>query len=226
MDVFGREKFSEYRDDMGGVGSFTRQNRTLYIGRINETKDVEDVIERHFSEWGEIERVRILNSRGVAFVTYASELNAQFAKEAMMCQSLDGDEVINVRWATDDPNPEAKVRENLRLVELGQEGIARKLPAEFVQAVSEMDDLEALSSQPEIADDNRPTKRIKLSADQPSTDKTLSPSLPVQTGLLSQTAIDSLRYIAASRSGTSTGNSQARQGGLGGLADYGSDEDE
>ena len=34
----------------------------------------------------------------MAFVTYVSELNAQFAKEAMMCQSLDdAEEVINVR---------------------------------------------------------------------------------------------------------------------------------
>jgi hypothetical protein len=43
--------------------------------------------------------VKILQSRGVAFVTYVSELNAQFAKEAMMHQSLDSDEVLNVRYA-------------------------------------------------------------------------------------------------------------------------------
>lgn len=41
--------------------------------------------------------VRILQARGVAFVTYVSELNAQFAKEAMSNQSLDEGEVINVR---------------------------------------------------------------------------------------------------------------------------------
>ena len=29
QDCFGREKFSDYRDDMGGVGSFMRQNRTI-----------------------------------------------------------------------------------------------------------------------------------------------------------------------------------------------------
>lgn len=32
LDCFGRDKHSDYRDDMGGVGSFMRQNRTLYIG--------------------------------------------------------------------------------------------------------------------------------------------------------------------------------------------------
>ncbi|GAA5891227.1 hypothetical protein JCM6882_004628, partial [Rhodosporidiobolus microsporus] len=56
LDVFGREKHSQYRDDMGGVGSFNRQNRTLYIGRIKETRDTAEVVEEHFSEFGEIER--------------------------------------------------------------------------------------------------------------------------------------------------------------------------
>ena len=41
---------------MGGVGSFNRQNRTLYIGRIKETRDTAEVVEDHFSEFGEIER--------------------------------------------------------------------------------------------------------------------------------------------------------------------------
>ena len=44
-----------------------------------------------------LQQVRILTNRGVAFVTYVNELNAQFAKEAMMHQSLDNDEVLNVR---------------------------------------------------------------------------------------------------------------------------------
>lgn len=117
---------------MGGVGSFTRMNRTLYIGRIKESRNTAEVIERHFEEFGDIERslflfpfslslflflswngklmmgffgglVKILQSRGVAFVTYVSELNAQFAKEAMMCQSLDEDEVINVRFVLSVP---------------------------------------------------------------------------------------------------------------------------
>lgn len=56
-DCFAREKFSDYRDDMGGVGSFNRQNRTLYVGRIRETgnaADTEDVVRRHFGEFGKI----------------------------------------------------------------------------------------------------------------------------------------------------------------------------
>ena len=50
-------------------------------------------------------------------MTYASELSAQFAKEAMACQSLDNDEILNVRWATEDPNPQSKVDERERLME-------------------------------------------------------------------------------------------------------------
>jgi hypothetical protein len=41
--------------------------------------------------------VNILHNRGVAFVTYANELQAQFAREAMANQSMDGDEILNVR---------------------------------------------------------------------------------------------------------------------------------
>lgn len=30
--------------------------------------DIEEVVSRHFAEWGEIERTRVLTGRGVAFV--------------------------------------------------------------------------------------------------------------------------------------------------------------
>jgi hypothetical protein len=56
VDVFGRDKHSDYRDDMGGTGSFMRQNRTIYVGRIHVTDDIEEVVARHFAEWGQVER--------------------------------------------------------------------------------------------------------------------------------------------------------------------------
>ncbi|RAK95166.1 active spliceosome conformation promoter CWC2 [Aspergillus ibericus CBS 121593] len=132
VDCFGRDKFSDYRDDMGGVGSFTRQNRTLYVGRIHVTDNIEEVVSRNFAEWGQIDRIRVLTSRGVAFVTYTNEANAQFAKEAMAHQSLDHSEILNVRWATVDPNPLAQKREARRLEEQAAEAVRRALPAEFV----------------------------------------------------------------------------------------------
>lgn len=132
VDCFGRDKFSDYRDDMGGVGTFQRQNRTLYIGRIHVTDDIEEIVARHFQEWGQVERTRVLTARGVAFVTYMNEANSQFAKEAMAHQSLDHNEVLNVRWATVDPNPAAQKREARRIEEQAAEAIRKALPASYV----------------------------------------------------------------------------------------------
>ncbi|KAM0341435.1 hypothetical protein ACHAPQ_000526 [Fusarium lateritium] len=139
VDCFGRDKFSDYRDDMGGVGSFMRQNRTVYVGRIHVTDDIEEIVARHFAEWGPVERTRVLNTRGVAFVTYVNQANAEFAKEAMSHQSLDHDEVLNVRWATADPNPMAQAREARKIEEQAADAIRRALPAEFVAEIEGRD---------------------------------------------------------------------------------------
>lgn len=132
VDCFGREKFSDYRDDMGGVGSFMRVNRTIYVGRIHVTDDIEEIVARHFQEWGQVERIRVLNNRGVAFVKYTNMANSEFAKEAMAHQSLDHNEVLNVRWATEDPNPQAQKREKRMIEEQAAEAIARTLPPAYV----------------------------------------------------------------------------------------------
>ncbi|KAK5193020.1 Pre-mRNA-splicing factor [Exophiala xenobiotica] len=135
VDCFGRDKHSDYRDDMGGVGSFLRQNRTLYVGRIHVTDDIEEIVARHFQEWGEIERVRVLTGRGVAFVTYVNEANSQFAKEAMAHQALDNNEILNVRWATTDPNPLSQKREAARIEEQAAEAVRRALGARAVKEI-------------------------------------------------------------------------------------------
>ena len=135
VDCFGRDRFADYRSDMGGVGSFLRPNRTLYVGRIHDTPDVEDVVARHFAEWGPVDRIRVLNGRGVAFVTYAAVASGEFAKEAMAHQALDNNEVLNVRWATQDPNPGAQKREVRRIEEQAAEAIRKALPPEYVAAI-------------------------------------------------------------------------------------------
>lgn len=43
VDVFGREKHSDYKEDMSGVGSFMRVNRTLYVGRCHVTGKLQSV---------------------------------------------------------------------------------------------------------------------------------------------------------------------------------------
>lgn len=132
VDCFGRDKHADYKDDMSGVGSFLRQNHTLYVGQITTTEDIEEAVATHFCQWGEVERIRVLNSRGVAFVTYVHQNSAEFAKEAMANQSLNSNEVLNVRWATQDPNPVAAIRDARRAEEQAAIAIRRALPQEFL----------------------------------------------------------------------------------------------
>jgi hypothetical protein len=75
----------------------------------------------------------------VAFITYTNESSAQFAKEAMAHQSLDHNEILNVRWATADPNPMAQAREVRKIEEQAAEAIRRALPAEFVAEIEGRD---------------------------------------------------------------------------------------
>lgn len=47
---------SEFRQDMGGVGGFLRENRTLYIGRIVMNDDTENAVRRQFGQFGPLEK--------------------------------------------------------------------------------------------------------------------------------------------------------------------------
>ncbi|KAJ0402192.1 hypothetical protein P43SY_008056 [Pythium insidiosum] len=111
-DCFGRERHATDRDDMNGVGSFTRNSRTLFVGGLKDLQDkgkqVEAAVWKHFEEWGEVESVNVIHRLSICFVRYRHRVSAEFAKEAMGNQALDGDEVLNIRWAYDDPNPVAK----------------------------------------------------------------------------------------------------------------------
>lgn len=167
IDCFGRDKFTEFRQDMGGVGGFIRENRTLYVGRIAISSDTENVIRRQFGQFGPLERgmmeiinvysscysncinfyifliVRILKNRGVAFVTYKTRANAEFAREAMMNQNLENNEIINVRWATADPNAIAN-RLDAQDDQLEEQRVTQFL----AENLSNNDDQEAESSLP------------------------------------------------------------------------------
>lgn len=57
----------------------------------------------------------------------------------MAHQSLDHDEILNVRWATADPNPMAQAREARRVEEQAAEAIRRALPAAFVAEIEGKD---------------------------------------------------------------------------------------
>ncbi|AEY98134.1 FAFR451W-Ap [Eremothecium gossypii FDAG1] len=127
LDCFGREKFAQYREDMGGVGSFRKKNRTLYVGGLlgalnNKTlkpAQVESRIRFVFGKLGQIDRIRYIESKNCAFVKFKHQTNAEFAKESMSNQTLlipsdkewdhrrEGTGLL-VKWANDDPNPAAR----------------------------------------------------------------------------------------------------------------------
>eukprot|EP00961_Rhodomonas_salina_P107873 1452565-Rhodomonas_salina.1 len=56
----------------------------------------------------QVEQLRLIPSKAIAFVTFKLRACAEFASEAMHCQTLDADELLNIRWAFDDPNPRAQ----------------------------------------------------------------------------------------------------------------------
>ena len=125
-DIFGRGRFSEEKGNMGGVGSFFSHSRTLYVsyGAASEQlgAKLQEAFERVFSEWGPLEDVYVVRGKSIAFVRYVFRASAEFAKEAMHNQSLQPAwwpqprgaapvvEVLNVRWAYEDPNPVAIMR--------------------------------------------------------------------------------------------------------------------
>lgn len=127
QDCFGRDKTTDYRDDMGGVGLLQRSNRTLYIGGLHMNDTIDEVISRHFLEFGSIEKVRVLYGKSCAFLTYKLEVEAQFAKEAMDAQSIDGEDVLSVKWANEDPNPNADDLGKRQLEESAMETVKKLL---------------------------------------------------------------------------------------------------
>lgn len=122
QDCFGRDKTADYRDDMDGVGSFNKHNRTLYVGGLH-SKCTEAVLTKHFEEFGPIEYVKVLRGKNCAFITFKLESQAQFVKEAMQNQLLDDKEILNIRWANEDPDPNAQMKEKRRLEEIAYETI-------------------------------------------------------------------------------------------------------
>ena len=104
-DIFGRSRFSSALKDNGGVGVFTKNCRTLYVSdlkkvdRRDANKEMVKILYENFSPWGEIEDIQYIPYKSICYVKYAHRCFAEFAKEAMMKQSLVGEEIISVTWA-------------------------------------------------------------------------------------------------------------------------------
>ncbi|KAJ9479452.1 Pre-mRNA-splicing factor CWC2 [Pseudozyma hubeiensis] len=130
-------------------GPRQRQDPKTYRPQHNSVRPETDnaterVIRRHFSEWGEIDKLRVLTGKSCAFVTFKYEANAQFAKEAMLNQSLDHNEIINVRWASDDPNPAAQKRNQEQLRRAGEHVIMAGMSSQAIEAQQALRALEGL----------------------------------------------------------------------------------
>ena len=55
--------------------------------------------------WGEVEDINILPNKGYAFIKFSHRCMAEFAKECMQNQNLDGNQILVIKWANEDPNP-------------------------------------------------------------------------------------------------------------------------
>jgi hypothetical protein len=175
-------------------------------------------------------------------VTYVHEVHAQFAKEAMACQSLDNDEILNVRWATEDPNPVQKVAEKRRIEELGQDAIRARMDPKIVdamRAVRALEDADQLLEDEHgdspvsqnIDEDGEPeVKKQRLEVENepsPPTSEQTDPSKPPD--LLNSDALQGLQYFAEirKRSGARPAAKAIPKPASTGLSlvDYSSDED-
>ncbi|CAG8445696.1 1902_t:CDS:2 [Ambispora gerdemannii] len=239
IDSFGRDKYNEYREDMGGVGSFNRENRTLYVGHIYIKPDMEETVRKHFGDWGEIEKIKILKDKGVAFVTYKSSLNAEFAKEAMSNQSLDNNEVLNVRWATDDPNPKAKEEYKRKAEAMAAQAIQKNLPAEFTLSnadyvykrprLGENTDAESdqsLQGLPITPGNEQPMVNTGESSMIPDQASFMNTTIHRKGGILSEATLQTLKSLSMINRSMTVQSQQLAQkpktnkSALGGLADY------
>jgi hypothetical protein len=152
-------------------------------------------------------------------------VNAQFAKEAMQHQSMDMDEILNVRWATEDPNPGAQKAEDQRIIKEGRKVIASKLDEGLVEAAQTLraleegneQDLYAIEASAEVQDDARPAKRAR--ADEPA------------EGILGGAALDNIKYYAEmarkqAEEARTRKTPAAKATGVALLGGYGSDSDD
>lgn len=182
--------------------------------------------------------VRVLQHRSVAFVTFVSEFGAQFAKEAMACQSLDNDEILNVRWATEDPNPTQKVAEKEWLEKMGSEAIQGKVDERIVDAMRSIRALEeeaVLQDEDEIETEQQHPPRLRDSEDdsaesQPDRKRQRiepPPQSPQTNGLLQADTLESLKYFAQIRDRNVAAKAAAPpvRAGLLGVGGYGSDDE-
>ncbi|SOV74391.1 RNA-binding protein, putative [Plasmodium sp. gorilla clade G3] len=105
VDIFGREKFNTFKDDMTGIGTFNNDCRTLFIGsifinNINQVPIIEKILYEEFLPFGNIEYVRYIPNKNIAFIQFTNRVNAEFAKIAMSDQPIENySTALTIKWA-------------------------------------------------------------------------------------------------------------------------------
>uniref|UniRef100_A0A7S0YNI0 RRM domain-containing protein n=1 Tax=Polytomella parva TaxID=51329 RepID=A0A7S0YNI0_9CHLO len=129
-DIFGREKFAEHEGYRKGAGTFERDNRTIYVNYEGagsyELPKIRELLEKSFQQWGTVNNIYIVHHKTIAFVRYDWRSSAEFAKEAMHRQHLQGSslvEILTLRWANEDPNPVAIVAKKRKFDEQFEEAV-------------------------------------------------------------------------------------------------------
>lgn len=163
----------------------------------------------------------------------------------MAHQSLDHNEILNVRWATQDPNPAAQSREKRRVEEQAAAAIRAALPAEYVaelegkdkSAVKKRriegtfglrgyeapDDVWYASSDKASVDTGSPEqRRIGLGSNDGNAAGTQESNTK---GIFSSSALDALRGLQTTGGAKIGANSSGRNAPTGFALDYGSDSD-
>lgn len=119
-DIFGRARHASHKDNLQGIGSFSKECRTLMVSRIKldpsqdrfkgtstqiSTKETVRLLYENFAPWGEVEDIFFNAARFIAYVKYAHRYYAEFAREAMTDQILVADikDPIRIQWALDSP---------------------------------------------------------------------------------------------------------------------------
>lgn len=108
-DIFGRNR--RRTDDLSNTTLFVTGIQPSGVDRIGGWPTVEKQAMSQFALLGEVESIKGLPSQGTVFVRYRTRINAEFAREVMIGQSLQqmGDgEVLRIKWAKEDPDPVMK----------------------------------------------------------------------------------------------------------------------
>ena len=101
-DIFGRSRFATSLKDNGGIGLFTKNCRILYVTDMKkkeQDKEMVKLIYENFEKFGEIEDIQYLPLKASCYIKFSHRCFAEFAKEAMMKQSLVGEEILSITWA-------------------------------------------------------------------------------------------------------------------------------